>query len=95
MIADEAGFVTCQLVNEELGIGVQVRCLKSDFLYFCEWKMLGKGECVLGLEPLISPLDGPKLENLIFVAMSCFLRLIENTKFRFIILTTNLIAKQK
>ena len=33
----------------------------ADLPYFCQWKMLGKGEDVLGMEPLNAPLDGKKI----------------------------------
>lgn len=47
--------------NPNLNIGVRVQFKKSNFPYFTQWKMLGKGEYVLGLEPMNSYLDGPKI----------------------------------
>ena len=42
-------------------IGVRVSWNHADLPYFCQWKMLGKGEYVLGMEPLNAPLDGKKI----------------------------------
>ena len=42
-------------------IGVRVSWKHADLPYFCQWKMLGKGEYVLGMEPLNAPLDGKKI----------------------------------
>lgn len=53
----------CQytLYNEKRQIGVRVQYNGNDLPYFCEWKMLGKGEYVLGLEPMNIFLDGPSI----------------------------------
>lgn len=53
----------CQytLFNERRKIGVRVQYSGIDLPYFCEWKMLGKGEYVMGLEPMNVFLDGPKI----------------------------------
>ncbi|MGI6055576.1 MAG: aldose 1-epimerase family protein [Bilifractor sp.] len=51
------------IFNEKRKIGVKVTYQAKDFPFFCEWKMLGKGEYVLGLEPMNAFLDGPKLEE--------------------------------
>ena len=40
---------------------VKVSYKASDLPEFCQWKMLGKGEYVMGMEPLTAPLDGPKI----------------------------------
>ena len=42
-------------------IGVRVSWKHDDLPCFCQWKMLGKGEYVLGMEPLNAPLDGKKI----------------------------------
>lgn len=47
------------IFNSRLGIGVRVTYPHDLLPYFCEWKMLGKGEYVLGMEPMNMPLDGP------------------------------------
>ena len=39
------------LVNEKLELGVYLSFLKSEFPHFIEWKMMGQGEYVVGVEP--------------------------------------------
>ncbi|MBT4484492.1 MAG: aldose 1-epimerase family protein [Candidatus Latescibacteria bacterium] len=45
------GMVNLALVNEEKNIGVRLSYLKNEFPYFIEWKMMGQGEYVVGIEP--------------------------------------------
>lgn len=54
-------YAQCIIFNPNLKIGVNVKCFKKVFLYFVQWKMLGKGEYVMGLEPMNSLIDGPKI----------------------------------
>lgn len=61
--ADADGMTGYTLFNEARGIGVNVRYEASQLPFFCEWKMLGKGEYVLGLEPMNVFLDGPKVDQ--------------------------------
>ena len=58
---DENGQVQYTLFNEKRGIGVNIQYDGNDLPFFCEWKMLGKGEYVLGLEPMNVFLVGPKV----------------------------------
>lgn len=58
---DAEGMCSYTLFNEKRKIGVRVHYNGDDLPYFCEWKMLGKGEYVLGLEPMNVFLDGPKV----------------------------------
>ena len=55
MQVDSDGCVTAAIVNPELnggaGLGVYVTYKKEQFPYFIEWKMMGQGEYVVGLEP--------------------------------------------
>lgn len=51
LIPDEHGTVSYSLFNSELNMGIEVSYLKKELPYFTQWKMLGKGEYVLGLEP--------------------------------------------
>lgn len=60
---DAEGMTGYTLFNEKRSIGVRVKYHASDFPFFCQWKMLGKGEYVMGLEPLNVALDGPKLNE--------------------------------
>lgn len=51
MIGDEADFAHVGLINKKLDLGLYLK-IKSDTLpYVSEWKMLGEGDYVVGLEP--------------------------------------------
>lgn len=58
---NEACMAQYTLFNEKRGIGINVQYSGKDLPFFCEWKMLGKGEYVMGLEPMNVFLDGPKV----------------------------------
>lgn len=58
---DANGLAGYTLFNRKRGIGVRVEYDGAALPYFCQWKMLGKGEYVLGLEPMNAFLDGPKI----------------------------------
>ena len=58
---DENGMTQYTIFNEKRGIGVNVQYDGNELPFFCEWKMLGKGEYVMGLEPMNVFLDGPKV----------------------------------
>jgi hypothetical protein len=60
---DENKMVHYTVFNERRNIGVRVEYNGEDLPFFCEWKMMGKGEYVLGLEPMNVFLDGPKLNE--------------------------------
>lgn len=60
---DENGMVQYAVFNEKRGIGVRVEYNGVDLPYFIEWKMLNKGEYVLGLEPFNVNPGGPKLNE--------------------------------
>ena len=49
------------IFNPKIKIGVNVQYDGNDLPFFCQWKMLGKGEYVMGLEPMNVFLDGPKV----------------------------------
>jgi hypothetical protein len=49
--SDADGYVTVAIVNEELGIAAYVSYRQHELPYFVEWKQMGSGEYVLGLEP--------------------------------------------
>ncbi len=51
LIPDNKNQVYYQLTNKELGKGVKVSWDKSQLPILTEWKMMGKGDYVLGLEP--------------------------------------------
>ena len=53
--ADKYGNINAAIVNEEFegtGIGVYLKYNKNNLPYLNEWKMIGQGEYVVGLEPL-------------------------------------------
>ena len=60
---DANGMCQYKLFNEKRGIGIHVEYDGNDLPFFCEWKMLGKGEYVMGLEPMNVFLDGPKVDQ--------------------------------
>lgn len=57
---DAEGMAQYTIFNEKRGIGVNVCFNGNDLPEFTQWKMLGKGEYVMGLEPMNYNLDAPK-----------------------------------
>ena len=57
MLADDQGFGHVALVNRELngGLGLYVSFDVTMLPYLSEWKMMGQGEYVLGIEPANVP----------------------------------------
>jgi len=51
LIADQAGFVTVRLVNPSLRLALQLRYRQRELPDFVQWKQVGQGTYVLGLEP--------------------------------------------
>ena len=51
MIADDDGMVRVALFNEQRERGVYLSYPKEDFPHFVQWKMMSKGEYVVGIEP--------------------------------------------
>ncbi len=54
LIPQEDGMVTVRLFNKsigESGLGVYLKYSKRQLPYFTEWKQIGEGEYVVGLEP--------------------------------------------
>ncbi|WP_410512851.1 aldose 1-epimerase family protein [Paenibacillus sp. BR2-3] len=49
--AAENGNTCAALINEELGLGVAIRFNKNQLFNLTEWKQMGEGEYVLGIEP--------------------------------------------
>lgn len=60
MKADENGETAVTLQNEELGIALTIKFNILPLPYLIQWKMLGQGEYVLGLEPSNVPLKNRK-----------------------------------
>ncbi|MFC1606885.1 aldose 1-epimerase family protein [Candidatus Latescibacterota bacterium] len=51
MAVDDNGMVLLALINERLKRGVYLRYPRAEFPYFIQWKMMSKGEYVVGIEP--------------------------------------------
>jgi galactose mutarotase-like enzyme len=51
MKADSRGEARVSLLNKKLGISLTIKYNTDQLPYFTEWKMMGMGEYVLGLEP--------------------------------------------
>jgi hypothetical protein len=51
LTADEAGFVSVQLINTALDLTFQLRYRRQELPEFVQWKQMGQGTYVLGLEP--------------------------------------------
>jgi galactose mutarotase-like enzyme len=49
--ADRKGLITARLTNAKRGLSVIIRYRYDQLPYFTQWKMMGKGEYVCGLEP--------------------------------------------
>ncbi len=50
----EDGFATARVTNREAGIGVSLRFSADTLPYLVQWKMMGQGAYVLGVEPVNS-----------------------------------------
>lgn len=48
---DRKGNTCAALVNEKLGLGAAIRFNKNELFNLTEWKMMGEGDYVLGIEP--------------------------------------------
>lgn len=48
---DDTGYATAEIQNPELGIALQLRYRTAELPHLIQWKMMGEGEYVLGLEP--------------------------------------------
>jgi hypothetical protein len=56
MQPDESGFVRAEIWNEQLHFGAYVRYRADTLPHFTQWKMMGMGTYVCGLEPSNAPL---------------------------------------
>jgi len=60
MSSDTTGKTSVTLKNEKLGIALTIKFNINQLPYLIQWKMLGEGEYVLGLEPSNVPLKNRK-----------------------------------
>jgi len=61
--ADEAGWASIELVNPALELSLRVRFTKATLPNLIQWKMMGQGEYVLGLEPANCLVEGRSRER--------------------------------
>jgi hypothetical protein len=60
MKADKKGWAMVKLQNKKIGIALTIKFNAVSLPYLMEWKMMGQGEYVLGLEPANVPLKNRK-----------------------------------
>jgi len=58
MSVDHAGYVTVMLANRALGLGAYLRYRQDTLPRFTQWKMVGQGDYVTGLEPANCLVEG-------------------------------------
>ena len=58
MKEDDKGKTFSALINPKLSVGVAIKFDKSQLGRFTQWKQMGEGEYVLGLEPCNCPVEG-------------------------------------
>ncbi|MCD6083582.1 aldose 1-epimerase family protein [Candidatus Aerophobetes bacterium] len=58
MREDSSGQVHCALINEAKGIGLYLIYRKEELPQFIEWKMMGEGTYVVGMEPANCLVEG-------------------------------------
>lgn len=63
LAADKNGFASALLVNNKLQLGLFVRYRQKELPKFVQWKMVGEGEYVLGLEPANCWVEGRAKER--------------------------------
>lgn len=64
--ADKSGFANTAIINEKFagtGIGFYIRFNKNNLPYLNEWKMMGQGEYVVGIEPANCNVHGRAIER--------------------------------
>lgn len=62
-ISDSDGIVTVALINERLQLGLYLRYNKDQLKNLVQWKMLGQGAYVLGIEPANCHVEGREAER--------------------------------
>lgn len=58
VVADETGMAEVGIDNPANGLSMRIAFDKSTLTHFVQWRMLGKGEYVTGLEPCNATIDG-------------------------------------
>jgi hypothetical protein len=63
LVPDSTGFATAMIRNEAIDVGLFVRYRQAELPRFIEWKMMGKGMYVLGMEPANCHVGGRAAER--------------------------------
>ncbi len=63
LATDQDGIVTVALINEDLNYGIYEKFAKNQFPRFIQWKQMGKGTYVMGLEPGTNYFEGKPMEK--------------------------------
>jgi hypothetical protein len=63
MLAGDDGFVTVRVLNRPLGLGLELRYRQEELPWFSQWKQVGQGAYVLGLEPANCQVEGRAAER--------------------------------
>ena len=63
MAEDDDGFVTAGMINRKHGLGVYMKYRKRELPRFIEWKMMGEGIYVVGMEPANCLVEGRDKER--------------------------------
>jgi hypothetical protein len=61
--SDSDGIVTVAVINEKLPLGIYIRYSKDQLKNLVQWKMLGQGDYVLGIEPANCHVEGRAAER--------------------------------
>ena len=62
-VADAKGMTLAAIVNRDLGLGVAVRYRLEQLPRLIEWKMMGQGEYVVGIEPANCLVEGRHIDR--------------------------------
>ena len=62
-VSDSDGIVTAAVINEKLPLGLYIRYRKDQLKNLVQWKMLGQGDYVLGIEPANCHVEGRAAER--------------------------------
>ena len=63
VISDSDGMVTAALINDKLPLGLYLQYSKDQLKNLVQWKMLGQGAYVLGIEPANCHVEGRAAER--------------------------------
>lgn len=58
MQPDKDGYVYASIINKNINLGIYVKYSIKELPYFIQWKMLGEGTYVVGMEPANCLVEG-------------------------------------